>query len=307
MDGKRLRRMLRSMLNEESGSNYLDSFTTYDILNQAASKLNERIEHITTEQTISTVADQANYTLDADFVRLTREDNLGRPLIRYSDGVTLYNIPHVDDDVRWKNATFTTTSVAIPDSFAVVYDDSEDSQNSGTATSTATSVAGKATLTATGADFSDVEAGDTIHNTTDGSMGVVISKTSSTVLLTALFDGTLNYWTSTDAYVIQPQAKYRIQLTPPPSNGSETLTVPYLKRPKPVYSDYDAFQFPIEFQDALLFYAVGFYKYRNQMHDEGNTWFAHADQNVKRYIKVSNKTQNKRRAIVNFKKKQRNY
>lgn len=307
MDGKRLSRQLRQMLNEESGSNYLDSFTTFDLLNQAATQLNGKLEHLETTIDVTTVADQADYTLPANFLKIARVDSTGRSIIRYNDGSTFFYIPMKDDDLRFKNKTFSTTSVEVPDSFSIVYDDTEDTQVTGTETSGGSLVAGKSTLTDSTAGFSDVEAGDTVHNTTDGAMGIVLSKTSSTVLVTAMFDGTNNYWTSSDAYVIQPQAKYKLTLQPPPSTASETLTVGFLRRPKPVYSDYDVFQFPVQFQDALVYYAVGFYKYRNQMHDEGNLWFGSADKMVRDYNKSSNETFDRRRAIVNFKKRQRNY
>jgi hypothetical protein len=212
-----------------------------------------------------------------------------------------------DDDVRFRNKTYDTTSVDIPTSFSIQFDDTEDDQVTGTETTGGSLVAGKATLIDSTEPFADVEAGDTVHNTTDGAMGVVLVKTSDSELVTAMFDGTNNFWTSADAYVIQPQAKYKLTLDPPPSSSGNTVTVEYLRQPKPVYSDYDSFQFPIRYQDALVFYAVGFYKYRNQMNSEGNTWFAHADKLVRLYNKSTNQTFNKRKAIVNFKKRQRNY
>ncbi len=307
MDGKRLSRQLRQMLNEESGSNYLDSFTTFDLLNQAAQKLNEKLEQLETTIDLTTVADQADYTLPANYQRLIRVDGKGRHLIRYNDGVTFHYLPQKDDDVRFRNKPFSVTSVTIPDSFSIQYDDIEDTQVTGTETTGGSLVAGKATLIDSTAPFANVEAGDTVHNTTDSAMGVVLSKTSSSQLITALFDGTNNFWTSADAYVIQPQAKYKLTLNAPPSTVGHTVTVEYLRRPKPVYSDYDVFQFPVQYQDTLVFYAVGFYKYRNQMNDEGNTWFAHADKLLREHNKSTNQTFNKRRAIVNFKKRQRNY
>ncbi len=312
MDGKRLSRQLRSMLNEESGSNYLDSFTTYDLLNQAAGQLNNKLEQLETTTNLTTVANQADYTLPANYMRLIREDSIGRKIIRYvadtdEDEEVNYYLPMIDDDVRFRDATYEVTSQAVPDSFSIQYDDAEDTQVTGTETTGGSLVAGKATLIDSTAPFADVEAGDTVHNTDDGAMGVVLSKTSTSQLITAMFGGTNNFWTSADAYVIQPQAKYKMTITPPPSIADETITVEYLRRPKPVYSDYDSFQFPIQYQDALVFYAVGFYKYRNQMNTEGNTWFGHADKLVRESNKAANQTRGRRRVIVNFKKRQRNY
>lgn len=307
MDGKRLSRQLRQMMNEESGSNYLDSFTTFDLLNQAAIKLNDKIEHLETSEDITTVADQASYTLSADYMRLTNVNQLGRELVRYSDGATFHYLPRVDGDLRFRNRPFTAPTKTIPDNFDITSRAGEDAQVTGTETTGGSLVAGKATLIDSAGDFTNIEPHDTIHNTTDGSMGVVLSKTNVTTLVTALFDGTNNFWTSGDAYVIQPQAKYRMILTPAPDTASHIVTVPYLRRPKPVYSDYDAFQFPIQYQDALVFYAVGFYKYRHQMNEEGNAWFVAADNLLRQYNKAHNSATGRRRIIVNLKKRQRNY
>ncbi len=307
MDTKRLSRQLRQMLNEESGSNYLDSFTSYDLLNQGATLLNTKLKHLEDTIDITTVADQADYTLPADFLMNVRVNSEGRGIVRYSDGATLYTIPEKDDDVRWRNKTYTVTSVDVPTSYSIVYDDIEDSQVSSTATSTGAATAGKCTLTDSTAPFADVEAGDTVHNTTDGSMGVVLSKTSSSVIVTALFDGTANDWTSSDAYVIQPQAKYKLTLDPPPDTSSETVTLDYLRKHKPAYSDYDVFQFPTQYQDALVYYAVGFYKMRMQLVEEANVWFAHADKLLRGYIGPHNKALSRKKVNVNYKKRQRNY
>ena len=307
MDGKRLRRQLRQMLNEESGSNYLDSFTSYDLLNQAANQLNTKIRHIETSVDITTVASQADYTLPANYLLNVRQNNLGRNLIRFDDGATLHAIPEKDDDIRWKNKSYTVTSTDVPTSFSIAYDDVEDSQVSSTATSTGAATAGKCTLTDSTAPFADVQACDTIHNITDGSTGVVLSKTSSSSLITALFDGLNNDWSSGDSYIIQPQAKYKITLDPPPSSSGNTITLDYLRRAKPVYSDYDLFQFPVQYQDSLVYYAVAFYKMRMQLTDEAQVWFGNADKLLKGHNRSHNKSLNYRRVILNFKKKQRNY
>ena len=307
MDGKRLSYELRQLLNEEEGSNQLDSFTTFNLLNEGAVQLNQRLKHIKKDQSITTVADQTDYTLNADFISLYREDNLGYQLIDYSDGTTIYKLRVTEEDVFFRNKTNeTVTSVTIPERFAVVDDKTLDSQVSGTTTSTAAASAGKATLTDTAGDFSDVSGGDTVHNTTDGSMGVVISKTSSTVLVTALFGGTANDYTSGDAYVIQPQARYKIVLDPPPKTAGHTVTVPYVARPVPVYSDYDMFRFPNHYKRALIYFAAGFYKYRSDEPNFGNVWFQQAEVAMRDAVGNSNKALHRRRVQVNFKRRQRN-
>jgi len=307
MDGKRLSYELRQLLNEEEGSNQIDSFTTFNLLNRGAVKLNQRIKHIKKDQSITTVADQTDYTLDADYLSLYREDNLGYEIVKYSDGTTMHNLRATDEDSFFRNQTNeTVTSVTIPDSIAIVDDKTLDSQVSGTTTSAGAAAAGKATLTDTGADFTDVSGGDTVHNTSDGSMGVVISKTSSTVLVTALFGGTDNDWSSADAYVIQPQARYKIVLEPPPKTAGHTVTVPYIARPVPVYSDYDMFRFPSHYMDALIYFSAGFYKFRSDEPNFGNVWFQQAELAVRATVGNSNRALNKKRVRVNLKRRQRN-
>ena len=311
MDGKRLRRQLRHMLNEESGSNYLDSFTSYDLLNQAAMRLNERITHLVDSEDLTTVADQSFYDLRPDFMRLVDADHLGRDAIRWNDGSAFHRIPRNDFEHEWHNREYSETSIAVPDSFSITPEDSpEDLETGNSTTSAGAAVAGKCNLIDSTATFSTTDSifpGDTVHNTTDGSMGVIISITSDTTLTTALFDGTDNDWSSSDNYIIQPQARYKLRLNPPTSASGDTITYRYLRRPQPVYSDYDHFNFPLQFQDALVYYAVGLYKMRSQMIGEAATWFQQAEALVKVHQKSQMKALDKQRVIVNFKKKQRNY
>jgi hypothetical protein len=305
LDGKLLLRELRHILNEESDSDLLDTFTSYNFINDAANEINMRIEHIRNSQTITTVADQIDYTLDAAFMKLYQRDSKDRYFIRYSDGTTYTNIIEKDRNVIIHgNTAVTDTSVDVPDNFYIADDKTLDSQVTGTATSAgALSAAGNATLTDTAADFSDVSAGDNIHNTTDGSMGIVISKTSSTVLVTAMFDGTENDWDTSDAYVIQPQGRYKIVLDPPPNTASESVIVPYVSRLAPVYSDYDHFRLPIQYKEALLSYAAFLYNYRAGKQDVGDKYFVIFDNEVRRNAYNSNKSLGRNRVIVNFKKR----
>ena len=307
MDGKLMAYEQRQLLNEEAGSNQLDDFTTFNLLNKGMARLNCRIRHVTKDQSITTVADQTDYTLNADFINLYRKDAYGYRIIKYSDGTTMHNLRLTDEDAKFRNQTNeTVTSVSIPESFSLVDDKTLDSQVTGTATSTVAKTAGKSTLNDSAGDFSDVSPHDVVHNTTDGSFGKVISKTSSTVLVVALFNGTNNDWTSSDAYVIQPGGRYKIVLDPPPSTGSETITVPYIARPAPVYSDYDMIRIPDIYQEALIYFAAGFYKYRDGEASFANVWFTTAEEAVKRMVGDSIKALHKRRVAVNMKRRQRN-
>lgn len=266
MDGKTLLRLLRESLSEESGSAWLDDNLSYDYLYEAAQELALRTRLITKQQTITTVADQANYALNGDFLSLyMKRDSDEDYFLKFYDGSNYSWLTWKDyEDIYYDN---NTTSVAIPDHFCIKDKSSLPTQVTGTATSAGAASGGECTLTDTAADFSDVDHGDWVHNTTDGSVGIVLSKTSSTVLVTALFGGTDDDWSSSDAYVIQPMHRMEVYLDPPPSTASYYLYVPYIQRPEPVYSDYGVYRFPTQYLRHLVDYASAKYKYRDREAD----------------------------------------
>ena len=191
--------------------------------------------------------------------------------------------------------------MAKPDHFTIIDDPVLDNQVTGTATGDGAASGGQCILTDTAADFSDVSAGDIVHNTTDGSDGVVLSKTSTTVLVTALFNGTADDWTSSDAYVIQPQGKLQLILDPPPSTGGHTLTVHYIQQPAPVYSDYGTFRFQSQYMDAIIKYAAFQYKYRDREPNYGDVYYMHWDRQVRMANHNLNRTLKRNKLTVNMK------
>jgi hypothetical protein len=271
MDGKTLKYALRNLLEEDSSSGFIDDLTSFNFVNEAAVNLQQRARYLKADDTITTVLDTSNYDLNADYMGLYLKNSSKKHFIKYSDGTTtsfINWVPH--EQIVYAN---NTTSTSTPSRFTVAGKASLDSQVTGTTTSAGASTGGKSTLTDTGADFSDIEAGDWVHNTTDGSHGIVVSKTSSTVLVTALFNGTNDDWSSSDAYVIQPQGRLQLIVDPPSSTAAHTITVPYLQRPAPVYTDYDVFRFPREYTPALVKYAAWLYKYRDREPNYGDKWY----------------------------------
>lgn len=270
MDGKEALFRLRNLLNEDSGSGFLDDRLSYTYLYEAAIEFAELTNSIRGEQTITTVAEQASYTLDAEFIKLDLRDDENKHYLKFSDGSTTSFLKEKEyEDIYYSN---TTTSVALPSSFTILSQTLSD-RVTGTATATGASSGGECTLTDTAADFNDVEAGDIVHNTTDGSDGVVLSKTSTTALVTALFDGTADDWGIGDAYVIQPQGRLKILLDPPPSASGSTITVPYIKKPLPVYSLYGTYPVQPQYVDAFCKYAAFLYKYRDREPNYGDAWW----------------------------------
>ena len=263
MVGKTLLRRLRQTLSEVSGSPFLDDRLSYELLWEAAQEYVRRTKCLTASTTFTTVADQTNYDLPADFLELYLRDSNGDLFIQYNDGTSTTTISwdSYEDIVVANN----TTSVSIPSSFCIMDRSSLPSQVTGTATADGAASGGECTLTDSSADFVTglVAPGDRVHNTTDGSDGVVLSVTSSTALVTALFDGTDNDWSTGDSYVIQPQARAQLILDPPPSTAGHTGTVYYIARPDPVFSDYGMYRIPEAAHQALVYYAAHLYMDRD--------------------------------------------
>lgn len=300
MDGNALLYSLRNLLEEDSGSTFLDTRTSYEFLYEAACDFCDETQCLKSSQTITTVAEQTDYTLNADFLRLYMRDTDNKYFLKLSDGSTTSFIAWED----YQDFFYTTssTSVTRPNYFAII-DDSQDSQATGTATSTSTATGGKSTLTDTAGDFSDVSAGDPVNNTTDGSSGYVISKTSSTVLQVALFGGTNNLFTSGDAYIIQPQGRMKIILDPAPSTAGYTITVPYVQRPNPVFTSYDSYRFQSQYMKAIVKYAAWLYKYRDREPNYGDAWFKFWDREIRKAQDSLDQSLNRQRFTVNFRKR----
>jgi hypothetical protein len=298
-------------LDEETGSDFLDEKTIYDYLNEGALEVARNTNALTTSQSITTVADQTGYTLNANFLHLYLKNSNGELFLKYNDGTTNHFIPWAPyEDIVYQNQT---TSVSVPSRFTITDDPTLDSQVTGTETTGAAIDAnsGEVTLTDSAADFSDVSAGDIIHNTTDSSSGIVISKTSSTVLVTALFpddpSATVDKdWDSADAYVIQPQGRLRIVLDPPPSTASHTVTVEYVHKPAPVYSAFRSFRYLQHLDLATVKYASWLLKYRDREPNFGDKLFVLADNEMRKSKHGLDKALNKRRIQPNMKVRGRN-
>lgn len=259
------------MLNEDADSVFLDDRTSFQLLWEAAEEFTDRTGALKATQSITTVADQTNYTLNHDFLRLFLRNHDKNLYLKYNDGS--FNTFPIWKDYEQIIFEDNTDSIPIPSHFTIIDDPTLDTQLSGTTTSAGAASGGLSTLADTGADFSDAEAGNIAHNTTDGSVGIVTSKTSTTALVTALFGGDDNDWTSGDAYVIQPQGRLQVILDPPPVTASHTVTVQYIQRPAPVFSDYGVYRFPPQYTEGIVSYAAFKYKYRDREPNFGDRWF----------------------------------
>lgn len=300
MDGKEFLYLLRKTLGELADSSFLDNKTSYYYGHCAATAFVRRTHCLKNTQSITTVADQSDYTLNADFLEMYIKDDDLDYVIKYNDGTnnSFVKFKPYQEIVVGNN----TTSQLIPSHFGILDDQTLDSQVTGTTTSAGASSLGQTTLTDTAADFSDVSAGDVVHNVTDGSDGIVISKTSSTVLKTALFGGTDNDWTNGDTYVVQPRGRMKIVLDPAPSTAAHTITVYYIQSPAPVYTDYGIYRFQQEYTLALVQYAAWLYKYKGKEPNTGDNWYKYWDAETRQAKASIDGTLKRTKFQVNFKK-----
>jgi len=281
MDGQSYLRELRQVLSEQSTSVWLDLKTAYDCGYQAALATAARTSAFRTTQSITSVDGTSSYNLNPNFLKLYLSSDQNKYFIKYNDGSNTHFIyfDAYDSIVLANN----TTETSIPSRFSII-DASEVTQVTGTAASTSVmsqsytifgTGGGESTLN--GTDLSTVKVGDLVHNTTDGSHGVVVAITSTTAVVCALFDGTLNYFTLGDTYIINPQGRLRLIIDPTSSTSGHTITVPYIQKPDPVYSYYRRYNFAPGFQSALVKYASWLLKYRDRELNYGDAWYKYWD------------------------------
>ena len=297
MDGRTLSVELRQMLSENSTGSWLDDKTTYDYLYEAALATADRTNAFTTTQTITTVISDIDYLLEPDFLKLQLSDSENKPYVKYVQGTNTHFIYH--DEYTNIILGNNTTSVLIPDRFTIT-DAPLASRISGTATSDGASANQESTLTDSTAPFTLVKVGDTVYNSTDGSNGVVMAITSTSAIVTALYGGTNNDWTSADAYVIIPQGRFQIVFDPPPSTAGHTVTVYYVQRPAPVYSYNRGYRFAPGYKRPLLSYAAWLYKYRDSQPNTGDAHYKYWDNSVKRLGTTLNQAMKRTRLKVNM-------
>lgn len=293
---------LYQILKENTGSQWIDKKTSFDFIYEAAKDMAKETKSLHSTQTITTVANQSAYDLNPGFLNILATDGYGNNAIKYSDGTyTRWLTQKSYDEVLYAN---NTTSVTYPQNFAIA-DHANLTRITGSATASGSASGGESTLTDAAATFTSLKAGDAIYNTTQSYIGVVLSVTDSTHIVTAMFDHETTAspyasWTSGDAYIIQPAERYQIIIDPPPSTSGHTATVTYYCTPDPVYSDYGAYPFPSGYNEALLKYAVWLYEYRDKQPDFGNALYVAYDVQIRKANNVNNLATGKKKFSVSF-------
>lgn len=273
MDGKSLKRRVLQLLDEPKNGVWVDNRATYDFLYEAAKEFTRLTTCLRATQAITTVASQAGYSINGDFMALYLRTPDDIFYLKYNDGTNDYFLDYKPyQEIIWDNDT---TAISIPGYFTITTDPTADTQISVAASAASDDVGGKSTLTVAAAAFGDVTPGDIVHNTTDGSDGVVVKYTSTTSIDICLFGGTDNEVDIADAFIIQPRGRLLLQFDPPPSTAAHTATLYYIQKPAPVYSDYQIYPFAFDYTETLCKYAAWLYKMRDKEPDFGHVWYQH--------------------------------
>jgi hypothetical protein len=300
MEGFTLKRKLQEMLQEVSSSSFMNDRTTYDYLYAAVNDFNFRTHYSTGTQTISILPAIATYNLNPDYVCPQLTDDYNRPFFLWNYGGAMSNVYPMDYDTQVLAQSTTTSTVA--SNYSTV--NAQPMSNLyGSATIQGLLVNGECILTDTTlSQFAAVSVGDYVHDTTDGSDGVVMGIISPTQIYVSLFGGVANQWSVGDMYVIIPQQRYSIVFYPTPS-AVATATIYYVKAPAPVYSPYRVYNIPFQYDDPIISFAAFKYKYRDQEPQFGDALYQHYEIATKKFAAEMRKGIDKKNGFrVNFTK-----
>ena len=263
MDGKAARIFTEQLIRAANKADIVKRKLTYDLLNMGANEFCRLTKCIVGSQDITTVADQASYDLEPDYIMpylKTEDPRGGKFFVHFNDGTTVHTILFkAYQKVIYDNQS---TAIAIPGNFTIHEKGSLGSQVTGTTTSAGALSGGQATLTDSGGGLlTAVNARDIVHNSSKDAVGVALSVTSDTALVTAIFNDVGNPvpWASGDTYVIQPAAIKQLQFDPPTSTAAYTATIHYIATPPPVYSDFGTWRVSDLYHPAFCFYAAHLY------------------------------------------------
>ena len=306
MDGCSLLRGLNQLLSELDTSAWLDPKFSYDCLYDAAIATVDRLNYPTTTEDITTVATTSDYNLDSDYMKLYLMDDENRYFIKYyNTSAYSFIYPSSYDSIILADNTI---DVSIPSTFAIV-DAADLAQKTGTTTSTGSlankyvmydQTLGESTLTDATASFSTVKVGDTVHNVTDMSHGIVVATSTTTAVICSLFGGTNNFFTSGDTYIINPQKRFKLVLDPGSLTSGHTVTLYYVQKPAPIYSYYRRYSLPIGAEGALTHYAAWLYKYRDREVNFGDAWYKFWDISVRKLKNIVSESTHKKGFKVNL-------
>ena len=287
-------------LAEPNTSQWIDLKGSFDYCYEAAKDFTKETNCWVQTQTISTVANQAAYPLNPDFLEVLTKDDNNFGLVEYAIGssVTWLNWESYNSYLQNNNPVGTPTNYAICAAPL-------NARITGTVTTGSTETGGETSLIDSNQTlFSSLYPGDSVVDTTSGNYGFVIA--AGTNPTTAMFDmsgrsSSYASWSIAHTYMVQMQPRYQILLDPPPSVTGQTVTVTYLAKPLPVYSDYGTYPFATGYEEAIIAYAAWKYKYRDsKMKNQGDPLYMIYERDMRKAKNVHGKAAGKQGFRVNF-------
>lgn len=305
MDGKTLKGMLQNAINEASTSTFLDSRTSFDFIYEAALEYNRLTQALCSTQAITTIASTSGYNLNSDFLCTRLYNDRNELVVKYTDIATPTPnnsfVPFRPYEQIYQ--ALNTTAADVPTNFSITDYETVGTNLIGAATTpTGSASEDMPLLTASAGAFivNGVAIGDFIHNTTDLSDGIVLEVVSATQLRTVLFGGTTNFWTIADAYVIVPQGRKRLIVDPLSKTAGHMITMLYVQRPVPVYTNYGKYRFDTTAMFAIIKYAAWLYKYRDREPNFGDAFYKFWIAQVTSAVSATNKAFDRTRFRVNM-------
>jgi hypothetical protein len=251
MDGGSLiLEMLDFLDRGESHFDLLGPRRLYGCLDEAACHFARVTGLLTSEVVITSVAGQQSYNLPPDFIR---------PWVRTRGERFVGRYDTVDGSISWIPKTDyshvflanRTDQVEIPSSFCIRQRAEAAEPIRGTVTASGSKDGGVVELIDDAADFSGVMVRDVVHNTTKSTRGLVLSVASPTSLRCAMFPSGRSSFISGNSYVVRPESRETLIFDAPLANSSDTLTLPCVVLPPPIYHSFAFLGLPPESSRAI--------------------------------------------------------
>jgi hypothetical protein len=265
MDGKEIVQTVIDIVESNQLPNNLrqDTRVIYKYADLAAQKWCDITGYLVKTGSIKTVDGTQVYDLPSDFNRVYTKDENYDGVLKYYDGSDYYFPVEVAfSDIFVDN---NTDEQDYPMQYAIYRTETRKAPITGTVDSTGTLTAGQSLLNDTTGLFTTtnlIHERDVVHNTTDGSDGIVLSVTDASNVQSALFGGANNFWTTGDAYNISRHPLYQLYFDSPLSTTDHTITIPYIATPTPVFTDYGYWNLPEDASYAICCEAIFMYMTR---------------------------------------------
>jgi len=285
VDGETAKTLMLDHANEADARDaYLTDRKIYQYLDLSALDFVRQTRCIHDSVDITTVEDQQVYDLPWDWLEpWIKSPRSQRFVGKYvdSDGNTTWPVLTAWAKIFRANRT---DSEETPGSFCIKDNATTPAQISGVTTAAGAATGGQCTLTASAATFvGSVNPRDRVHNEADGSSGMILSVTGNTALVTALFGGTDNDWTSGDAYRITPEPLFQVMLRAPSENAGDTLTLEYVAKPEPMFSERSRWRFPERVCLAICKEAAGLFMDTQREFDVAKAMHAEFEREIRQF------------------------